>query len=559
MSCIVLRPSTLSLPIAIVVGIGAPACGCAASKPPLEEPTRASPEISKKRPSVEFRQKVAGPKKAAPDEETAFFADPRRQMKINAALPRIGAFVERRAAASSMPGLAFGVVVDGQLVYRKMIGTTETGAPIDENSIFRVGSITKSFTAQALLLLRDRRQLSLELPMEDYLPEISRLIYPTADSPKLNLKHVLTHSSGLPHTDPWPHSKRASPSEALALSALTKLRLVNVPGATYSYSSFGFTLGGLTVARRSGRAFSDFVGSTILKPLGMRKSVFRLSRVPKGRLAPGHDEGGRAVPREGHWKLGVGNPAGGLYSSLSDMARWLGLHLDAYPERNAPEQVLKRASLRESHRLHHFIGLSSTRGTDQTSARARATGTGYGWFVRQDCDHSHWVTHSGAMKGYFATLAFLPEHGVGVIALTNSRVSTESLASQALKDLVSLAHLQPRVRSYNPALPGLVRDALKLAHEWSDGEYERLFADSFRSQLGVQAWRSQMEKMRKLGGDCRLTKVLSVRARNHARFAFQCKKGSVSAGGQLYTNTSKFDSFGWSRLTDGELATRCRK
>src|ERR1043165_70037 len=135
----------------------------------------------------------------------AVFTDPNRLEKINQAFPVIDKLFKDYADSNHFPGLAFGIVVDGKLVYKNNFGYTdiEKKIPVTSSSLFRIASMSKSFTAMAILKLRDEGKLNLDDPAYFYIPELKKIKYPTADSPPLTIRHLLTHGAGFPEDNPW--------------------------------------------------------------------------------------------------------------------------------------------------------------------------------------------------------------------------------------------------------------------------------------------------------------------------------------------------------------------
>ena len=134
------------------------------------------------------------------------FIDTQRKQKLAAAFPEIErvfkTWMERPQAP---PGAVFGVIIDGELALIKASGVREktNNAPVTPETVFRIASMTKSFTAMAILKLRDEGKLTLEDPVSNYVPELANLPYPTNDSQVLNIRHLLTHSEGFPEDNPW--------------------------------------------------------------------------------------------------------------------------------------------------------------------------------------------------------------------------------------------------------------------------------------------------------------------------------------------------------------------
>ena len=135
----------------------------------------------------------------------AVFADPDRRAKLEQAFPEIDRLVTAFASTSRVPGIAYGVLIDGQLAHVGTSGVTDVAAktPVTPDTVFRIASMTKSFTALAIMKLRDEGKLSLEDPAERYVPELAGLAYPTADAPRITIRHLLSHAEGFPEDNPW--------------------------------------------------------------------------------------------------------------------------------------------------------------------------------------------------------------------------------------------------------------------------------------------------------------------------------------------------------------------
>ena len=290
------------------------------------------------------------------------FPDPERKAKVLAALPKLEERLAAEVAARKLPGFAFGVVLDGELVYAKGFGVADLDdkRPVDVDTVFRIGSITKTFTSLAILKLRDAGKLSLDDPVVRTLPELAALRYPTRDSAPITIRQLLTHTSGLPQFGNHRHVRHdREVTERELFNDLPHLSLLWAPGTAFSYSTFGMALLGTVVTRLSGMRYRDYVSTQILAPLGMRSTFWDSRDVPKGRLATGYVPGAEAPIKDVPWRLGEAEAAGGLYTSLRDLARYAAFQLAAYPPRDDPEVgPVRRSSVREAHAIARHIDLS---------------------------------------------------------------------------------------------------------------------------------------------------------------------------------------------------------
>ena len=180
----------------------------------------------------------------------AVFADPGRRTKLSAAFPEIdrqvAAFMER----THVPGAAWGIVIDGELAHVGVAGhrDTATKAPVTRDSVFRIASMTKSFTAMAIVKLRDEGKLALDDPAERYVPELKGLRYPTTDSPRITIRHLLSHAEGFPEDNPWGDQQLAATEAEFSDMMRRGIPFSNPPGIAYEYSNYGFAILGRIVS-----------------------------------------------------------------------------------------------------------------------------------------------------------------------------------------------------------------------------------------------------------------------------------------------------------------------
>jgi len=297
--------------------------------------------------------------------------------------------------------------------------------PADLDTVFRVASLTKSFTAMAVLQLRDAGKISLEDPAEKYLPELARLPYPTRDSPRVTVRQLLSHSAGLPEDNPWGDLQLGMTEDEFQRMLSRGLSFSRAPGTAYEYSNTGFALLGHLVQRVSGQRVEAYLTEHVLRPLGMSATVWRRQDVHATRLAIGYGHRASAAGSElpgglrEEPQLGDGAYAamGGLYTSMRDLARYAAFQLDAWPPRDDPEEgPLSRASRREMQQAARNAGLEIAPGDP---LRARARGYGFGLGAHESCDFDRIVSHGGGLPGFGSVLVLLPERGVALVGATN--------------------------------------------------------------------------------------------------------------------------------------------
>ena len=263
------------------------------------------------------------------------------------------------------PGLAYGVVAGTRLVHVGGFGETrrDGGVP-DQHSVFRIASMTKSFTAMSVLELRDEGKLSLDDPVEKYVPELASLKYPTTDSPKITVRHLLSHSEGFPEDNPWGDQQLSIGDDQLSQMLRGGIPFSNAPGVAYEYSNYGFMILGRIVGRVSGVPYADYVAANILRPLGMMSTTLEPSSVPADRLAHGYRWEDNQWKEERQLPHGAGGAMGGMLTSINDLSKYVSAHLSAWPPHDGPETApIRRASLREMQQMWRPAGVTVTRGS----------------------------------------------------------------------------------------------------------------------------------------------------------------------------------------------------
>ena len=355
------------------------------------------------------------------------------------------------AAANHVPGAAWGIVVDGRLVHSGAAGFREldTKSTPNADTVFRIASMTKSFTAMSVLKLRDEGKLSLDDPAERYVPELASLKYPTTDSPKITIRHLLSHSTGFPEDNPWGDQQLSISDERFSAMLRGGIPFSNAPGLAYEYSNYGFMILGRVVSRVSGIPYADYVSANILKPLGMTSTTLEPSAVPPNRLAHGYRWEDERWKEERQLPHGAGGSMGGMLTSINDLSKYVSVYLSAWPPHDGPETApIRRASLREMQQLWRPAGATVTR---DASGAVQLTNGGYAFGLRvsQTCSFRYIVSHTGGLPGFGSIMQWLPDYGVGIIAFGNltytgwTRVVTNAFDALAKDGRITPRPVQP--------------------------------------------------------------------------------------------------------------------
>jgi CubicO group peptidase (beta-lactamase class C family) len=460
------------------------------------------------------------------------FADPERGRKLAAAFPEIErqftAWVERRR----MPGAVMGVVVDGELVWVKTAGTqdTATRAPVTPDSVFRIASMSKSFTAMAVLKLRDAGKLSLDDPVARYVPAFASLPYPTKDSPVITIRHLLTHSEGFPEDNPWGDRQLAQTDETMREWMRAGIPFSNAPGVAFEYSNYGFAILGQVIAKASGRPYAVYMRDEILRPLGMTASTFEVGEIPRGRVAAGYRWEDNQWKPEALLAHGSFGPMGGLWTSARDLARYVAFLMSAFPPRDDPERgPISRASAREMQQAWRAEGASVFRGAVDAPLQLSSYSYGYGLGVTQDCRHDYVVGHGGGLPGYGSLMRWLPEYGVGLIAMGNvTYAGWGGMFNEAVSALHRTGALQKRTPEPSPALLAAQRDVSQLVNRWDDALASRIAADNLFMDEPAARRAANFKELAERHGACRTDAKIEAENALRGTWKMPCERGWVN-------------------------------
>lgn len=352
---------------------------------------------------------------------------------VDAVADTVRAACERR----KVPGVAVGIVFAG-VEHTAVFGVTSVEHPldVDVDTLFQIGSITKTFTATAVMRLVESGVLDLERPIATYLPEL-RLSDAQATT-EVTLRHLLTHTAGWEGDD---FSDPGAGDDALAryVAGMAELPQLTPPGQTWSYCNSGFCLAGRVIEVATGKTYEMALRELVLEPLDMRHSFFLPAEVMTHRFAVGHyiREDGVVVARP--WPIPrASHAAGGITTSLKDLSRYARFHLG---DGLAPDgtRLLTSETLALMQSPHATAG-------------HMAESVGLAWLLRnmQGVDV---VEHGGGTNGQTSTLELVPERDFAVAVLTNADRGGElcgEVTDGVFKHLLGLEQLEPRVLDLPP-------------------------------------------------------------------------------------------------------------
>jgi CubicO group peptidase (beta-lactamase class C family) len=316
-------------------------------------------------------------------------------------------FVEATAAKFGIPGVAVGVWADGREIYAcHGVTSVDSPLPVDQDTLYVLGSVTKTYTATALMRLVTEGRVELDAPVRRYVPELA--LADGQAAAEVTVLNLLNHTAGLD----WDLTvDTGEGDDALAgyVAKLAELKQIAPPGARASYSQAGYCLAGRAIEKVTGLTYEKAIASLVFEPLGLSNSFFAPSDVLTRRFAVGHnlgEDGTLSIARL--WKgPRCRDPGAGIVSSVSDQLRWARFHLgDGRAESGArvlPAEVLQR--MKEP--------------TVELRASTLGDAIGIGWFLR-DVDGVRTVGHGGSANGQFAEFLTVPDRDFAVVAMSNA-------------------------------------------------------------------------------------------------------------------------------------------
>jgi CubicO group peptidase (beta-lactamase class C family) len=338
------------------------------------------------------------------------------------------------------PGVAVGLLHEGE-EHVAGIGVTSTENPLEvtPDTLFQIGSITKTFTGTAAMRLVERGELDLNVPVRTYLPELK--LSDEGVAARVTMRHLLTHTGG------WIgdyFNDFGSGDDALArmCESLSVLPQLTPLGEVWSYNNAGFYLAGRVIEMLTGKPYEKALQELVLEPLGLEQTFFHLDDVMTRRFAVGHlrnEDGPPSVARP--WGIGrAHHAAGGIAATVGDLLRYARFHM------GDGEEVLQRTTLEEMQTsqlevgsIFEFVGITWSI-SEQTGARL--------------------VGHGGGTNGQISLFFFAPEHDFALAVLTNHQRGNEVTFAARVPALEAIGAREPE------------REAIDVAVDEYLGSYE---------------------------------------------------------------------------------------
>ncbi len=440
-------------------------------------------------------------------------------------------FFTKFMADAHVPGLVYGIVQGGNPPYIKPFGIQDTTAkrPVTPDTRFRIASMTKAFTALAILSLRDKNKLQLDDLAEKYVPEMRGWVYPTMDSPRIRIRDLLAHVSGMVTDDPWGDRQQVLTEAEFTAMIRQGVPFSRTPQSQHEYSNYGYALLGRIIAKTSGMPYRAYVERTLLKPLGMTNSGFEFRDVPLEVRAIGYRWENDAWAEEPTMRDGAFNAMGGLYVTANDYAKWAAFLLSAWPARNdADTGPVKRATVREMAQGLNFVQVQNRTGSSGATACKQAAAYAMGWRVAADCDLGLTMAHGGGYPGYGSHIMLMPEMGVAVFALTNRTYAGPSApAWDTAVALHKAGLLKKRAVPVTEEVQAF-HDAAKASYD--SGKIELLntsMAMNFMMDRTLANWTKEIATMKAQLGNCTAVDNVTATGALSATFRWSCDRGAM--------------------------------
>ncbi len=458
------------------------------------------------------------------------FANSDRARRVKDVAEEIQALIEAHAEERKIPGVAYGIVLEGELVISSATGflDIDNETPASPLSAFRIASMTKSFTAMAIMKLRDEGKLSLDDFAVQYIPEMAKLNYLTSDAPTIRIINLLTMTAGFPEDNPWGDRQLDESDQMLMDLIASGASFSTVTGYQYEYSNTGYALLGNIISRVSDMPYQDYISKNILLPLGMENTYWEYDDIPKEKLALGYRWEDEQWKNESLLHNGSYGAMGGLITTIEDFSKYVNFHLSAWPPRSVAESgPIKRSSLREMQNPQ-YSQLYDKAENYRGEPCAAMGGYGYGLSITKYCDGMIQVGHGGALPGFGSNYVFYPEYGLGIMAFGN-RTYTGPYPLQKIKQLLfEKGGLEKRQLPISEILAKRQEEVAAMIQNWDAALEAEILAENFYMDKSRERRMAQIKEVLAEAGA--IEKVNPIKNYNElrGRFEMTAQNGVVS-------------------------------
>jgi CubicO group peptidase (beta-lactamase class C family) len=412
-------------------------------------------------------------------------------------------------ATGNVPAIAYGVINGGELIHSRGLGSIDldgADSPPDVDTLFRIASMTKSFTAATLLSLRDDGQLGLDDHLVDFVPEMRR---GGPANHEITLRQLLTMAAGFPTDDPWGDRQQDLDPDDFASLLATPLEPMWRPGDRFEYSNLGYALLGRVIESVTGKRYRDVVKARVLSPMSLTSTGFDLADLDGSRLATGY------VRREDQWVVeppagyGAFAPMGGLLSSVSDLRRWVAAMLDAQlldssrgsAGDSQTNERPKATSLREMQTGQRFVEAVSSPTLDSPLRPPTVVHYGFGLFEEISAS-GRTISHSGGYPGFGSHMRWHLRSGLGIVALGNrSYAPMGKVSSAALEAAIATVGDSDQIDTGQQARLREAQQVVeRLTNDWDESLVAEWFTDNVDQDEPWPVRRRHLERLQATHG-----------------------------------------------------------
>lgn len=348
-------------------------------------------------------------------------------------LEGLDTLIESALKEYEVPGLAVGILVDGQLIYSKGFGYRDVAAKknVTPDTLFGIGSCTKAFTSFVAGTLIDEGLLDWDTQVLDVLPSFR--LYDEYATNHMTLRDLLTHQSGMPRHDYMWYNSKLTRTELM--QRLRYLEPASQLRERYHYNNLMYMTAGYLMEGLTNKTWEELVRERIFTPLKMKKSNFTIEDMQDSSdFAYPYLQKNNQLVRIAFRDISVIGPAGSINSNITDMARWVEMQLAQGVYDKTP--LINQSTLQEMHSPQVVVS-----GTPEHKEAVLST-YGIGWGVLSYRGHYH-VSHDGGAEGFTSVVTLLPNEGIGLIILTNKNLTTlpRFLSAEIIDRLLGLPPL----------------------------------------------------------------------------------------------------------------------
>lgn len=449
--------------------------------------------------------------------------------KIKNLIPELDSKFHDFSVKNHLSSVSYALVLDGKIIYQsnKGIINYKTNKTADNQSVYRIASMSKSFASVAILQLRDAGKLKLDDPVSMYISELKGQKY-SADSPEITIRHLLSHAAGFPEDNPWGDRQLGISEEAMLKMFKKGISFSNEPGIAYEYSNMGFAMLGYIIKKVSGQSYQSYIIERIWKPLGMNNTFWDYKKVPNNQLVMGYRwlrEQYIEQPIEDDGAYGI---MGGVLTSIEDFAKYMSLHQAAYQTGSPNSPILKKSSLKEMHFTWNFNSMNNRGFMASGEPCTNVSFYGYGLRIDKNCNQITSVGHSGGLPGFGSDWKILPQYGLGIVTFTNGTYGGAALMnSQILPFIVEKAGLTPNPFPVSSILKQRQNELVKLLPSWQNAEKTGIFAENFFLDYFPDLLKAEAEGIFEKAG--KILKVNEIVAENALRgkFVLEGEKANI--------------------------------